>query len=316
VTDFLDYSAWFKQHAVPAVDERLVSSIRPRAGGFGLALDDGETVHARRVVVAAGVAPFAFRPAALAHLPQRLASHSFDHADFARFDGRRVLVVGGGQSALESAALLREAGAHVEVLVRAPRVRWLDKAPGSLGGMRRLLHELQHPPTEVGPRGLNWVAALPDLFRSTPRPLRAPLARRCIRPAGADWLRDRLAEVPISEGRCVRRAAAVNAHVRLELDDSSERSVDHVLLATGYRVDVGRYPFLSPEVVRALRLRAGYPVLSRGLETSVPGLHVVGAPAALSFGPIMRFVTGTWYAAPAVTARLLGRPTVRRRRAW
>ena len=32
--------------------------------------------------------------------------------------------------------------------------------------------------------------------------------------------------------------------VRLALSDGSERCVDHVLLATGFRVDIGRYAFL------------------------------------------------------------------------
>ena len=52
---------------------------------------------------------------------------------------------------------------------------------------------------------------------------------------------------------------------------------------------------------------AGYPVLGPGLETTVPGLHVVGAPAAWSFGPIMRFVSGGWFASRAVAGRIAGR---------
>jgi hypothetical protein len=48
-------------------------------------------------------------------------------------------------------------------------------------------------------------------------------------------------------------------------------------------------------------------VLGPGLESSVPGLHFMGAPAARSFGPIMRFVVGTWYSAPALARRAAGR---------
>jgi hypothetical protein len=79
--------------------------------------------------------------------------------------------------------------------------------------------------------------------------------------------------------------------------------VDHVLLSTGYEIDIGRYEFLSPELVTQVERTNGHPRLRRGLESSVAGLHFVGAPAAMSFGPIMRFVVGSWYAAPAV-ARL------------
>jgi hypothetical protein len=94
---------------------------------------------------------------------------------------------------------------------------------------------------------------------------------------------------------------------RIKLDNGKERTVDHVLLGTGYRVDVARYPFLSRDIVQTLNLIDGYPSLGPGLESSLPGLHFVGAPAALSFGPIMRFVVGTWYAAPAVARRIVGK---------
>jgi lysine/ornithine N-monooxygenase len=316
VTTFLEYGRWFQQRAVPDVDQRLVTAIEPKGARFELSLDDGERLTARRVVVAAGIVPFAYRPPEFSELPLSLASHSLDHATFAGFAGQRVLVVGAGQSALESAALLREDGARVEVVVRAPSIRWLDPARRGLTGVRRLLQDLQHPPTEVGPRGLNWIAAIPDLFRLVPRPLKAPVGRRCIAPAGSDWLRSRLADVPITVDRQVATAGRVNGHVVVELDDASVRRVDHVLLATGYRVDLSRYAFLPQGLVRALRMRNGYPILSKGLETSLPGLHVVGAPASLSAGPIMRFVCGTWYAAPTVTERVLGCRYRPLRRAW
>ena len=79
------------------------------------------------------------------------------------------------------------------------------------------------------------------------------------------------------------------------------------MLGTGYEVDARRYPFLSDQLVDRLEIRDGLPVLRPGLESSVRGLHFVGAPASGSFGPIMRFVIGTWYAAPALTRQVLGR---------
>jgi FAD-dependent urate hydroxylase len=77
--------------------------------------------------------------------------------------------------------------------------------------------------------------------------------------------------------------------------------VDHVLLGTGYRVDVSKYDFLSPDLVHTIRRSNGYPRLDKGLETSVPGLHILGAPAAWSFGPLMQFVSGARYAAQSLT---------------
>jgi hypothetical protein len=96
--------------------------------------------------------------------------------------------------------------------------------------------------------------------------------------------------------------------VTLRLADGSSRTVDHVLVGTGYRVDVRRYPFLERGLAASIAVAdGGYPVLGPGLESSVPGLHFMGAAAAHSFGPIMRFVVGTWYSAPAVARRVAGR---------
>ena len=114
----------------------------------------------------------------------------------------------------------------------------------------------------------------------------------------------RLAEVPLTTGRTVVAASAVDQGVRLRLDDGTERQADHVLLGTGYRVDVAGYPFLSPELVEGVRRVDGYPVLRKGFESTVPGLHFLGAPAAWSFGPTMRFISGSWYAASGVSAAL------------
>jgi NADPH-dependent 2,4-dienoyl-CoA reductase/sulfur reductase-like enzyme len=313
--DFLEYASWYRDRASPTVDGRLVASLHGSNGGFEVTLEDGEAIGTRKVIVAAGIAPFAHRPPVFRDVPNSFASHSLEHNDLSTFTSQRVLVVGGGQSALESAALLHEGGADVEVLLRSPRVRWLDPPPGDLRRLQRLVHDLQYPPTEVGPRGFNWFAAAPDLYRATPKRLQRPIGRRCIAPAGADWLRARLADVNLTVGRRIT-SVATNGRVRVELDDGSVRKADHVLLATGYRVDVRRYPFLADEVLAGLRLRGGYPELSAGLEASVPGLHFLGAPAAASFGPIMRFVCGTWYAAGAVTAKLLGRRRPPRMLSW
>jgi len=81
--------------------------------------------------------------------------------------------------------------------------------------------------------------------------------------------------------------------------------VDHVVLGTGYRVDVTQYPFLSPNLLNNLDIVHGYPRLAAGFESSLPGLHFVGAPAAWSFGPLMRFVAGTEFTSRALAERIL-----------
>jgi thioredoxin reductase len=285
------------------VDPRVVERIASDGDGFDVRFQDGARLRTRRVIVAGGIAPFTNRPAMAAQLPRDLASHTSDHTDLSVFAGRRVLVVGGGQSALESAALLRENGADVEIAARKAHLTWLHggKYHRMLGRYARLVYA----PTDVGPLGLSRLVAVPDLFRRLPRSVQDPLAHRCIRPAGAAWLGPRLAEVPIHLGTTVQELSRTGDRVIVRMSTGERLAVDHVLFGTGYRVDITRYPFLSGPLLGRIEQIGGYPLLRRGMETSVPGLHMVGAPAAWSFGPTMRFVSGGWYAGQAVTRRIL-----------
>jgi FAD-dependent urate hydroxylase len=296
---FVEYGTWVQQQIVPDVDRRLVESVESNGSGFRLTLTDGERLHAGRVVVAAGIAPFAVRPDFAAGLPPDLVSHTGEHQDLGRFAGASVFVVGGGQSALESAALLQEKGARPEVAVRADHVNWLHggKYQRILGRFAPLLYA----PTDVGPMGLSRLVAAPGLFRRLPRGIQDRLAYRAIRPAGAAWLADRIKDVPIRLSRTVTAIEAANGGVRITFTDGSAQSADHVLLGTGYRVDIARYPFLRQDFAARIRQANGYPLLRPGFESSVPRLHFLGAPAAHSFGPIMRFVSGGWFGGRELT---------------
>jgi len=305
---FVAYGQWFGQQVAPDLDQRQIARIEPETSGFRLVTADGESIPAGRVVIATGIASFARRPLPFAGIAPTLASHTAECGDFRAFAGRHIAVIGGGQSALESAALLHEAGADVEVIVRVADIYWLRYGSGSklhaaLHSDRNPVKPLLFPASDIGPPGLNYLVDKPGLFTKIPtRAVRSRAARRAIRPAGSGWLRTRLRDVPITMGTAVIAAkAGCGDRLRLALNDGTIRTVDHALLATGYAVDVARYPFLTPELLRGLDRIAGYPRLNAGFESSVPGLHFLGAPAAESFGPLMRFVAGTGYAARGLT---------------
>src|SRR5580700_9914597 len=291
---FVDYGRWYQSQAVPDLDKRKVRSVETDARGFKVTMADGEEFVSRRVVVAGGISPFASKPAEFAAIPSALASHTSEHKDLGKFKGRRVVVIGAGQSALESAALFKELGIPVEVIARTNHLNWV--------GLHARLHHLgpiskmMYSNRDVGPAGISRLVAAPLLFRRFPRFFQDRTAYRAIRPAGAGWLQPRIAEVPITLERKVVSATVAGSQIRLRLDDGSERMVDHALLATGFRVDVSRYPFLSPSLAKQLKTVNGYPILKRGLESSIPGLHFVGKPAAWSFGPLLGFVSGAEFA--------------------
>jgi lysine/ornithine N-monooxygenase len=292
--DFVQYGQWFQRQVVPDLDTRRVQRIERGSAGFRLVISDNESIQARHVVIAAGIAPFARRPAVFGEISRTLVSHSSDHSDFKRFAGKQVVIIGGGQSAIESAALLDEAGANVELMMRSQFVRWLRRSAlfhNRYNPFRRLLYHR----TDVGPAIVSQIVSRPHLLRRLPASLQRKIAERSIRPAGAAWLVPRVRGVRITTGCTVVSATATDSRVRLALSDGSARSVDHVILGTGFSVDVSRYEFLGP-LARSLSLVNGYPALGDGFESSVPGLHFIGAPAAWSFGPLMRFVSGTEFA--------------------
>jgi len=149
-------------------------------------------------------------------------------------------------------------------------------------------------------------------FRRLPRNVQDRIAKRCIRPAGAGWLVPRLKDVSVRLGVSITRAKPRRGNLALELGDGTRRQVDHLLLGTGYRVDVRRYEFLDSALLEEVRTVDGYPVLNPRLESSVPGLHFLGVPASWSFGPIMRFVSGSSYSSRELTRRVVAAGAVPR----
>lgn len=299
---FVEYGQWFQRKAVPDLDSRTIRDVSPNGNGFRITLCDGETFHSRRVVVATGISRFSHRPASFEGIPAQLASHSGEHRDLSHFGGRHIAVIGAGQSALETAALLQETGADVEVFARQKFLNWVGLHPRlhHLGPVSRVLYSDR----DVGPAGISRLVAAPHLFRRLPRGLQSRMAYRAIRPAAAGWLATRIENLPITFGCRVTSASVQGDKVLLRFDNGKEKTVDHVLLATGFRVDVRRYDFLSEPLTRQLNAINGYPILQKGLESSIPGLHFLGKPAAWSFGPLVGFVSGTDFASRELVSRL------------
>jgi cation diffusion facilitator CzcD-associated flavoprotein CzcO len=305
---FVEYGRWFRHQLGSDLDQRIVARVDRLQQGFQLTLEDGERIRSNRVVVAAGIGPFRKRPAVFRDLSSHYVSHCYEGRNVRNFRGKKIAVIGAGQSALESAALLHEAGADVELIVRNSHLRWIGmhKWLHQLGPISRLLYS----PHDVGPLGISRLVAYPKLMSYVPLKLRDGIRKRAVRPAGSRWLPERLVSVKITTGCEVSEAMVMRHGLALKLNDDSERLVDHVILGTGYEVDISRYDFLSPELVREVQKFDGYPKLSSGFSSSIPGLHFIGATAARSFGPLLYFVAGTEFASRELVSHISG-PTDR-----
>lgn len=305
---FIDYGLWFAKEHVPEIEQVRVTRVEREGSAFRVTLASGEVFAAAVVVVASGVEPFPHVPEELAGLEQDLVSHASRHHDLSDFAGRKVAVIGAGQSALEGAALLAEAGADVEIYVRGKKVIF-DGDP--IMGPVHWTHRILKPKAPLGD-GWSHVAFSRGgaAFRHLPKNLRLHLVRTILGPFGSWWLRDRvLGKIPIHTERPVLGVTPVDGRALLRLGGPAgpvEISVDHVMAATGYRVDLDRIGFLSPELRADIALTARSPHLSAGFESSVSGLFFTGLPAAATFGPVLRFVCGTGFAARRL-ARGVGR---------
>jgi thioredoxin reductase len=307
IGDFAAYGHWFQQTNVPWVEPVDVAQVAGQGCSFTITLTDGQHLVADRVIVATGLTYFAYVPPAIASLPPALATHTSGITSFAAFKGRDVAVIGAGQSALEAAALLHEAGARPQLLVRKGSIHWMNRVPHSRSPWRRL----RSPISSLGSGPKAWALAhFPGAMHRLPAAWRTRLVKKHLPPEGAWWLRERVENrVPVQIGTTVEEAREANGRVALRLrvaNDSGERQliVDHVIAGTGYDIDVERLAFLHPTLRCAIQRLGRAPRLNATFETSVPGLGVIGPASAMSFGPLFRFVAGSEYAARVVSAHL------------
>lgn len=304
---FLKYGEWFRENAVGEPRQVRVTQLSRIPGGFNLKLADGSNFTSRRVVMATGHIAFSVVPPEISNLPEPLVMHCARIGDVRQYAGKNALIIGAGQSALETAAILNENGARVTMLVRRDRLSWNEPSK-----QRSLLSQIFRPEAGIasGYQALA-IAELPRVFRwMFPAEKRHRHVAGSYGPSGSFWLRDRVmnhVDVKLRT-RALSAEAAANGGVRLQVqgpDGKSELSTDHVIAATGYKVDIDRLEYLEPSLARSIAREVnGIPALDSRWGTSVPGLMIVGLASAPVFGPIMRFMYGAKHVAPAVTARL------------
>jgi thioredoxin reductase len=307
IQTFVDYGLDFQRRFVPHVEDCVVTSVVPNGRGYHLTLGDGQELDARRVVVAAGLMHFAVMPKLFAGFPTDRVSHSSAHHDLAGFADKDVTVIGAGSSAVDLAVGLAAAGARARLVARTSAVHFMSPPAGR---PPTLAERLRQPPSGLGP---GWRSRLccdvPDLFRYLSARWRLEIVRRHLGPSSPWHLKPTFeSSVEVLTGHVVRRAD-VNGTVQLALarDQGGPTSIvetDHVICATGYRADIDRLSVLDTEMRRGVRTVGGAPALSHGFESSVPGLYFAGIAAAVTFGPLMRFMYGSAFAARRISSHL------------
>ena len=304
---FHDYGMEFQRRFVSHLEDVHVTSLKQSANGvFDLTLATGEALKARNVVVATGVPHFAYTPESLQGLPADKVSHSADYGDLSVHKGRDIAVIGGGASALDIAALAVKAGANVELIARCETLPFHDPPVEP----RPLWQRLKAPRSGLGTGWRSLMCTdLPLVFHAMPSEFRVKVVKHHLGPAPCWFTRDSVEGLmPMHLGASIQTVEAVNGKVRIDLglvgQPNKVLSVDHVIAGTGYRASVTRFKFLDPSLISRIATVEESPALNRRFESSVPGLYFVGAAAANSFGPMLRFAFGSKFASERVAGRL------------
>ena len=131
---WMDYLRWYRAVlALPVENGVEVLRIDPLDGLLSLELAGGTRVLARKVVMATGREGLGRPriPDFMREVPRRFWAHTADDIDFTALRGRRVVIVGGGASAMDNAGEALEAGcAELRMLIRRPTLPRINKLTG------------------------------------------------------------------------------------------------------------------------------------------------------------------------------------------
>lgn len=306
IETFAAYGLQFQERFVPELEQTDITSVRKIPEGFELSTQGGETLRARRVIVAAGITHFSYVPPLFAHLSEDRLTHSSQHKDVSSFRNRTVAVLGAGASAIDLAGLLHEAGAEVQLIARRDAVAFHDPPIEP----RALRQRILNPRSGLG---LGWRSRLctdvPLVFHALPLKLRMRAVQRHLGPAPGWFAKSKVVDkVTMHLGTRMQEVTETQGGVRLRFKDidaaDRELYVDHVIAATGYKVKLSRVHFLEEGLRQQLSGVEDTPVLSRNFESTVPGLYMVGLASSNSFGPLTRFAYGANFTAKRLARHL------------
>jgi FAD-dependent urate hydroxylase len=293
---YLNYAQWFQEQKQISVLPALVRKLdwnKNEAFPFRAVLDNGGNVVARFVVLAVGFQYFKNVPSDLVKLlPEGRYAHTCDLVDFKGIAGKRCLIIGGRQSAFEWAALMNEAGA----------------------GKIHLCY--RHDSPVFAPADWSWIDPLMDATEESPGWFRNLPQRRKDEIKSRLWAEGRLKLEPWLKARISNRRVKLWPKTRIEniyelsggdlavsMDNGQKITVDQIVLATGYKVEFTRVPFLQEsKILDELDIQNGFPELDERFQSAVPGMFITSMPATQQFGPFFAFTVVV-----RVSARLIGR---------
>ncbi|MHA6258430.1 NAD(P)-binding domain-containing protein [Sporosarcina sp. CAU 1771] len=271
---FVDYGLWFTEKMNLLIETVYIEKLENTNGLFRLETEGGKKYIAKKVIVAVGLTNAQYIPKNLSSFPETLVSHTSNYTDYLGFKDKSVAVIGGGQSAWETAALLYQSQARVELIYRRA---------GRLSPPEKNMNEEQRE--------------LADKFYFLSQEEKNRAQNQFSIPTVSDFL------VPLVEGKVKQRPNTSISHLsklendklRLIFNDQSSIVVDHVIAATGYRFSLKKLPFLHPILNNIQTNEIGEPIVNQYFESTLSDLFFAGPATASQHGPTFRFISGVWH---------------------
>lgn len=292
---YLTYTDWFQQQKNIQPLPVYIKQIDQANEHFVATTSHGDVINAKNVVLAPGFRHFVHIPEDLsAKFPTGSFQHTCDYVDFADAANKRYLIIGGRQSAFEWAALLLEAGAaaiHLSHRHASPAYAVADWS-----WVKPLVDKMIDDP--------NWFRRLSQKEKDDISYRMWSEGRLKIEP----WLESRLRSERVKvwpQSEVTSCVANVSSELEVKLTNGETITVDRVVLATGYKVDITRLPVLAAgNLLEHIETRNGFPVLDDHFETSVRGLFITSMPAMQDFGPFFGFTNSVRTSARLIISRL------------
>lgn len=290
---YLLYVQWFITQKKIECMPSYIQQLDYANYGYRAVTDDGVTIHAKFVVVAIGFKYFKNLPDEIINrLPASGYSHTCNLVDMCLMKNKRVLILGGRQSAFEWAALLHEAGA--ETIHLSYRHSTPAFTASNWSWVNELVDHLVEDPSwfrNLSPEEKDAVSK--KLWEEGRLKLEPWLAPRIMQDFVYLWPHTFL----------VRSTALANGACEVLLNNDRAITVDHIILATGYKVNIGKVPFLvNGNILSMLKTDNDFPVLDEYFQTNLPGLFITSMPASQYFGPFFGFTIGV-----RTSAKLVGK---------
>ena len=262
VQEYREYINWVLEQTSYDIQETYMTRLSRQGDHYLAELESGETITAKQVVIATGVAHHLKIPAEFK--TARDVIHSYFTREIEALQGKKVLVVGAGQSAAEAMEVCQQNDNQVHWYARTePRYysepldlpKWIfNLVVKSAGLFRRIPHRI-----------IQFVFSIFSATTMTPDNER------------------KLADVERFS----------------ELPDL--KAYDHVITATGYNYTLNHMKFLSEELRAALEMRAAMPRIDKNFMSSMRDLYFIGPSTEMFFGPPMKFMIGSQYVAPKLS---------------